>query len=288
MELSVVVPVYRSVKNSIRHIPSVISLLNGKFSSFEILFIIDHDNTAEQENSLSTLQDLYTQVKVIPLNKNYGQHFATLTGYSLAQGDHIVSVDEDMVKYIPEICTTEEYKSFDVFYWMYDKNQMYTSGFRKLFSILFKFFLEKIVVFHKNSTFRCINRKLRNQLLTGKHLFWNLDIMIFRRTSKIGRAAMNGFDVKDEESGYNYLKLLRVAFEITYEHNTLFMNSVFSLLPAFLVYYASENTGMSLFFYLLSIIASTLFVLYLRNKTISTTEKINDALNSPVRKPVFE
>jgi hypothetical protein len=56
-----------------------------------------------------------------------------MCGYYLAKGDFIACIDEDMSEYVLEICKTNSYKNTDVFYFYYDKNQMYNSPVQKVF-----------------------------------------------------------------------------------------------------------------------------------------------------------
>lgn len=278
MELSVVIPIYHTAKNACASLPGVIHELRRCYTSFEILFIIDNDRIDDDIAGLFQLQASYPEVHVRQLKRNYGQHFATLCGYYLAKGNHILSIDEDMSKYITETCRTRDYQHYDVFFWFYDKNTMYTSDIRKAFSILFKLLIDKIVNFKKNSTFRMISRELRDRLLLPKHIFWNLDIMIFDLTDKVGGTHIEQFDVKDEGSGYSYQKLARVAFEIPYEHNTIFMNLLLALVPALLCLLISRQLLHAAIIYMISFALIQSVILYLKTSTPQTESKIREAL----------
>ena len=165
MELSVVVPVYRSAKNAVVHLPLIIETFRHKYRNFEVLFIIDYHDMNSEMDSFIELCEKYSETKIHALNKNYGQHFATLCGYYLAQGDFIACVDEDMSEYMLEICKTDDYKNQDVFYFYYNKNEMYNSSVRKFFSVLYKYLIGKIVNLKKHSTFRIISKELRDKIL---------------------------------------------------------------------------------------------------------------------------
>jgi hypothetical protein len=280
MDLSVVIPIYHTAKNAVAHLPGVIHDLRKHMDSFEILFIIDNENIDEDIKGLFILQQTYPEIHIRQLRKNHGQHFATLCGYYLAKGNYILSIDEDMTKYIPEICKSEEYKSFDVYYWFYDKNTMYTSDIRKAFSNLFKLLIEKIVNFQKNSTFRMINRELRNKLITEKHIFWNIDIMIFDNTGNTGGRHIEQFDVKDDESSYNYKKLLRVAIEIPYEHNTIFMNLLIALIPSFLYQMIYQDLAGTLVVYGITFFIIQSLFIALKQLTPATEKKIQQAIQA--------
>ncbi len=278
MELSIVIPIYRSTKHILLHANAIIDTLYAKYNSFEILLIIDNDEHIEEIDELNKLQRQYKEIRIHRLDKNYGQSFATLCGYHLAKGDYILSIDEDMVKYIPLICSNSEYRSFDVYYWFYDKDEMYTSGTRKIFSNLFKLLLHRLYSFHRNSTFRIIPKSFRDKILNKKYIFWNTDIIIFNNTKKVSGMQFTLNDVKDDESGYNYLKLIRLALETFYGQNIILMNFILALIPALFVLLASKKIATTLIAYIISnIILQILLFLSLKftNKTI---DKIIKAL----------
>ncbi|WP_462222790.1 hypothetical protein, partial [Ferruginibacter sp.] len=50
--------------------------------------------------------------------------------------------------------------------------------------------------------------------------------------TKVARAKYH----TDKDTVYNYKKLSKMAFEIAYEHNTILMNILFALMPAFLFF----------------------------------------------------
>ncbi len=278
MELSIVIPIYRLAKNALQELPAAIDVLRKRYTSFEVLFIIDNDVYTDEVKRLWQLQDAFPEVRVQPLKRNYGQHFATLCGFYLAKGDFIMSVDEDMTKYISTVCDNHEYSQYDVYFWHYNKNEMYTSVIRKIFSILFKALVHRIINFKKNSTFRVISKALRDKIMRDKHIYWNIDVMIFNETENIGGCDLDKFDVKDFDSGYNYKTLINVAFEIVYEHNTIFMNLILAVVPAILCFLFTGNCRITAVIYGISTVLLVLFFLLLKRRTPDTTDKIQQAL----------
>lgn len=171
MEISIVVPIYNVTKHAVKHLPLIIESLAYKYKDFELLFMVDNLHINIEIENLIQLSKNYKQINIHFLNKNYGQHFATLCGYYLAKGDFIMCIDEDMSKYIVEVCNTNEYKNVEVFYFYYNKNDMYKSSVRKIFSNTYKSVINKMVNLKKHSTFRIISKDLRNKLLIDKHIF---------------------------------------------------------------------------------------------------------------------
>ncbi len=278
MELSVVIPIYHSAKNAIDHLPKVISALRDKYKDFEVIFIIDNEYISKDVYSLFALENQYSEVKIQQLCKNYGQQFATLCGYYLAIGEYILSIDEDMTQYITEICDTNAYIGKDVYYFYYDKNTMYNSDTRKVLSNVYKFIIKKIVNLKRNSTFRIISSTLKNKILDNKHIFWNIDVTIFNNTKNIGSQEMTQFNISDHNSAYNYKKLFQVAFEIAYEHNTIFMNLLFAVVPATIYYLRFHDTMRTTVVFIFFAILITSFFVGLKKFSVSTNKKIEMAL----------
>ena len=278
MEFSVVIPIYHSANNAIKHLPAVIDALRSKYRDFEIIFIIDNEYISADVSTLLEMKNTYLEVKVRQLCKNYGQQFATLCGYYLATGEYILSVDEDMTQYILDACKTNAYIGKDVYYFYYDKNTMYNSDTRKVLSNLYKSIIRKIVNLKRNSTFRIISKSLKNKILGNKHIFWNIDVSIFNNTNNIGSEEIEQFDVTDHNSAYNYKKLFQVAFEIAYEHNTIFMNLLFAVVPAAIYYWRFEDRMRTTVVYIFFAIVITSFFVSLKIFSPKTKTKIERAL----------
>jgi undecaprenyl-phosphate 4-deoxy-4-formamido-L-arabinose transferase len=287
MELSVVIPIYHTAKNSITYLPEIISRLRQKFTEFEILFIIDNEDIYPEVRGVYALKDIYKEVKIYKLNRNYGQHFATLCGYQLALGKYMLSVDEDMTAYIPVVCSNDDYKNYAIYFWHYNKNPMYSSVVRKLCSILFKSTIHWIINFKKNSTFRMIRNDLRNRILTDKHIFWNIDVMIFNHTENIGGNTLEVSGLNDDNSSYNYKTLISIAFEIAYEHNTIFMNFLLAFIPALIMHLLYNNFMLTTGFYFATMFSITAIFMAIKKATPDTRSKIAMALHEKVDSKLF-
>ena len=62
--------------------------------SYEIIFVDD----GSWDNTLSILKSflVYPEVRVIELTKNYGQHAAIFSGFSIVRGDIVITLDADL------------------------------------------------------------------------------------------------------------------------------------------------------------------------------------------------
>ena len=94
-QLSVVIPVYRSQESLRELYQRLVGTLTGMGASFEILFVEDCGG----DNSWSVIQELAAadeRVRGIKLSKNFGQHAATICGFSYSQGEWVATLDDDL------------------------------------------------------------------------------------------------------------------------------------------------------------------------------------------------
>lgn len=94
-KLSFVIPCYNSEQYIESVINEIISIVNEKNEyDYEIIAVNDcsPDNVVEV---LKNLAKKNKKIKVIDLAKNRGKHAAMMAGYSLAQGEYIVNLDDD-------------------------------------------------------------------------------------------------------------------------------------------------------------------------------------------------
>lgn len=96
MQLSVVTTLYKSEKfleKFITEIQNTISLIN--ISDYELIFV----NDGSPDNSLNHLlqkKDEINEIKIVDLSRNFGHHYAMQAGLSLAKGDLIFLIDNDL------------------------------------------------------------------------------------------------------------------------------------------------------------------------------------------------
>ena len=94
VQLAVVIPVYNEEANLSVLMQRIMPVMQGLGKSFEIIFIDD----GSRDNSLEILKGFAqnTQVKVVELTRNYGQHAAIMAGFSITQADIVITMDADL------------------------------------------------------------------------------------------------------------------------------------------------------------------------------------------------
>lgn len=95
LALSVVVPVYNEEVNLEALCGRLGRVLAGLGRSYEAIFVDDGSRDRSLE-ILRRLQERQGWIRVIQLNRNYGQHAAVFAGFDHARGDVVVTLDADL------------------------------------------------------------------------------------------------------------------------------------------------------------------------------------------------
>jgi undecaprenyl-phosphate 4-deoxy-4-formamido-L-arabinose transferase len=113
--ISLVIPVFNEEANLSRLIERLRSTMQKNGKSYEIIFVDD----GSRDNTLSILKSflIYPEVKVVELTRNYGQHAAIFSGFSVVRGDIVITLDADLQnppEEIPNLVKVMEEGDYDV------------------------------------------------------------------------------------------------------------------------------------------------------------------------------
>jgi len=113
--ISVVIPVYNEEANLPRLIEQLRPVMQKMGKSYEIIFVDD----GSRDNTLSILKSflVYPEVRVVELMRNYGQHAAIFSGFSVVRGDIVITLDADLQnppEEIPNLVRVMEEGDYDV------------------------------------------------------------------------------------------------------------------------------------------------------------------------------
>ncbi len=95
MELSIVIPVYRSAASIPMLYKRLCDACNGEFAGFEVIFVEDCGG----DDSWRLIQQLAQEdvrIRGLRLTRNFGQHYAITAGMSIARGNWVVTMDCDL------------------------------------------------------------------------------------------------------------------------------------------------------------------------------------------------
>jgi undecaprenyl-phosphate 4-deoxy-4-formamido-L-arabinose transferase len=115
MMISLVIPVFNEEANLSHLIERVRPVMQKMGKDYEIIFVDDGSG----DNTLSILKSFltYPEVRVVELTRNYGQHAAIFSGFSVVQGDIVITLDADLQnppEEIPNLVKVMEEGDYDV------------------------------------------------------------------------------------------------------------------------------------------------------------------------------
>ena len=113
--ISLVIPIYNEEANLAHLIERLRTVMQRMGKNYEIIFVDD----GSRDNTLSILKSflIYPEIRVVELTRNYGQHAAIFSGFSVVQGDIVVTLDADLQnppEEIPNLVRVMEEGDYDV------------------------------------------------------------------------------------------------------------------------------------------------------------------------------
>jgi undecaprenyl-phosphate 4-deoxy-4-formamido-L-arabinose transferase len=216
IEYSIVIPVYNSSKGLKELYQEIKVAFKDISESYETIFIDDFS----QDESWKTLQEIKIEnpesnITIISLTRNFGQHKTTLCGIDKSKGDFIITIDDDLQippKEIKKLIEKQKEKDFDLVYGSFkDKKH---SKIKNIGSDLVQTQSEiQIENNLKGSSFRLFKAKLKENFGYHKHrtkLF--IDELLLWNTGYISAVEVEHNNRKYETSSYSFNKLINLGF----------------------------------------------------------------------------
>lgn len=210
VDLSIVIPVYRG-EPYLHELYSRLKISLERISEdFEIVLVEDCGGDRSWEIILELAQR-DPRVKGIQLNRNFGQHNALLCGIRAAQGEVIVTMDDDLQhppEDIPQLLNKMG-EGYDVVYGTPETEQ---HGFwRNVASRVTKLALQSAMganIARQVCAFRAFHSHLRNAFSDYRSPFVSIDVLLTWGTTRFA-----AFPVKHEQrrigtSNYTFRKLV--------------------------------------------------------------------------------
>ncbi len=208
--LSIVIPVYNAEKTISELCRELISILASHYC-LDIVLV----NDCSPDNSDVVCRNIHDEfpqiITCIRLSRNFSEHNAVMAGLHHAQGDYIVIMDDDFQNPPEEVpkLVDEIRKGYDVVYSQYSEKQ--DGLFRNISSYLNGTMARVVLSKPSNlylSSFKVINRFLKNEIIkySGPHPY--LDAIILRSTCNIGTVLIRHDQRKTGRSGYTLKKLV--------------------------------------------------------------------------------
>jgi len=215
MHYSVIVPVYNeqgNVENLNQEIKKVMDLLK---KNYEVIYI----NDGSTDDTLEELK-LLRGVKIINLNRNYGQATALDAGFKAAQGEIIISIDGDLQNDpsdIPKLLEKLKEGDLDVVAgWR--KHRKDKSGIKILTKI--GRFLRKILISDQvhdtGCTLRVYKKRAAKSLDISGEMHRYILALLRWKGFRIGEVIVNHRPRLNGKSKYGYTKAIRGFLDLIY------------------------------------------------------------------------
>lgn len=223
IDYSVVIPVFNS-QDSLEELFNRLSLVFNEIdSSFEVIFVEDC-GTDDSWKVILGLKEKHPEViRAIRLNKNFGQHSATMCGFTFSKGKRVITIDDDLQnppEEIKKLITAFEENNSDVTYGIYTKKQhnlarnVLSAGVKKANKVFLK-------GTDKGSSFRLISGRIVKKIVEHNITFIFVDEVIQWYTNKISFAAVEHKKRIHSKSGYGPIRLLMLAANLTFFYTSI-------------------------------------------------------------------
>ena len=238
MLYSVVIPCYKS-SLTIRKVVEETMDQFRRMKAGDVEFVLVDDASPDGGATIRALRGLvkdYKNVRVVELAKNSGQHNATMAGLNFAEGDFIISMDDDgqtSPTQLPKLLS-EIGKGYDIVYGYYPHKQH--SKFRNLGS-RFNQWTTRVLLSKlkdmKTSSFWIIRRFVRDYAVQYRSAYTHLQGVFLRVTRNISCIPVEHFKREVGQSGYTFGKLVKlwgniIGFSIVPLRIATYMGSVFA------------------------------------------------------------
>ncbi len=222
--LSIVIPVYNSEELLHELFHSIHSTLNGK-QQFEVVFVDDGSKDKSWEKIVALKTSFPEQIKGIQLSRNFGQHNALVCGFSFAEGDLVLTMDDDLQhppSEIPKMLKAYYEKKADVIYGIYRTNKKHSAA--RNAGSLFVQRSSKMVGGNPGigSSFRLMKKNLADKIVYHKnqsHVF--IDEILHWYTARFASVEVEHHERKAGKSGYTLYRLIMMYFDILVNYTAI-------------------------------------------------------------------
>jgi len=216
MKYSVIIPVYNGELTIEELAKQLIAFFQSEKFDFEIIFVCDCGKDKSWE-IIKKLKNKNENIKGIRLSRNFGQHNAIICGIKHAQGDFVITMDEDLQHSpsdIIKLINKQKDNDFDVVYGKYNEKQH--AVHRNITSSILKRLLSfSIPDLHQDySSFRLIKYSVVIKTIELNNSYTFLDGYLTWITTNVGSIEITHYERFAGESSYNLKKLSKHALNI--------------------------------------------------------------------------
>ncbi|GAB1404443.1 MAG: glycosyltransferase family 2 protein [Lentimicrobiaceae bacterium] len=222
-DYSIIVPVFnsnQSLKELHQRLAATMKNLHKTFH----LILVDDGSTDTSWQVMQELKTTYPQeITAIRLAKNYGQHNATLCGIAKAEGEYVITIDDDLQQppeEIEKLILHMHQRDADLVYGIYSKKQH--SMARNASSAFIKGSGKHL--FNKKgegSSFRLMKSHLAKSMLNHRQNFVYLDELFYWYTNHIEFVKINHVPRPYQKSNYTPRSLFFILSNVVIYYTSL-------------------------------------------------------------------
>jgi glycosyltransferase involved in cell wall biosynthesis len=251
---SIIVPVY----NSSNSLPELAERLRKVFevkvkSEFEIIFVEDASPSHISWKTIQELVNRYHFVKGIQLTRNFGNQAAMMCGFSNAEGEYIITMDDDLQHLPEDIPSLIKEKEHDVVVGKFFAKKH--SLFKRIASNIKGYFDYKLIGKPKSISlgpFKLFKRVIVDAMLQVKTPYPFIPALIFMVTTDVVNVNVNHAKRKYGKSNFTLGKMIRLFSNLLINNSSILLKmisylgiamSIFSLLFAVFIVYKKFSGG---------------------------------------------
>lgn len=221
-KISVVVPAYRSRDSLPPLVSRLETVLTARGQDFEIIVIDD----CSPDDTWKVLQELkcnHPHLKIVRLLQNSGQHNAILCGLSIARGDVIVTMDDDLQnppEEVPKLLDAIA-QGYSLAIGAYDSKK-HTAG-RNLGGKLVDSLQRRMFALPKDfqlTSFRAVRKVVVDNVVAMSAVYPYITSMLFSHTSSYVNVPVRHELRPFGTSNYNMSRSLRLAFNLLLSYSS--------------------------------------------------------------------
>lgn len=215
-EYSVIVPVYNSEDTLVSLYERTAAVFGAEGAVFEMIFVDDFSEDKSWEVLISLKKQYPETITAIKLAKNFGQHNAVFCGLEHAQGELIITIDDDLQippEEIQKLIAVYKEKDADLVYGYFGKKK------HSLVRNMGSYFIKKSsrILLHspgEGSSFRLLTSGLAANILKHLQHFMYIDELLLWYTGNIAFTEVQHQKRSTHRSGYSTWKLFKLSANI--------------------------------------------------------------------------
>lgn len=218
---SLIVPVY----NSASTLPKLLEACEHSLSldDTQIIFINDFSSDNSWEVLLQLKKQSQIDLILVSLASNFGQHAALFCGLQYAEGEYIVTLDDDLQHHpreIEKLAEAIESENADLVYGIYAQKEH--GALRNMGSVVFAAIVNKFASTPlQGSSFKLMRKSLVEKVLHHPHYNFYLDEVIAWYSKKTSFTQVEHGKRLHGSSGYSPASLIKMSIGILLNYTAL-------------------------------------------------------------------